>query len=85
MKRWSCDRDVTLQDVTWRGMTWHNVAWRDMTIKLTIKRWSCDRPATFRATAYKFRAFLSKNECLGNLENLLNRKVTWIFEVFQTW
>ena len=38
----------------------------------------------FRATAYKFRAFFqSTNEFLGNLENLLNRKL--IIEVPQTW
>ena len=38
------------------------VAWQ---LKLTIKRRSCDLSRDFRATAYKFRAFLSRNECLG--------------------
>ena len=78
-------RDMTWHNVTWRDMTWHDVTWRDMTIKLTIKHWSCDHRASFCAIAYKFKAFLPKNERLGNLENLLNRKVTCIFEVPRTW
>ena len=91
-------RDMTWHEVTWRDMTWHNVAWRDMTwhnVALLDNTWhdnTVDNKALvvqasrdFRATAYKFRAFMSRNECLGKLENLLNRKVTWIFEVSQTW
>ena len=81
--------DVTWHDVTWRGMTWrdmtwHNVAWHDITWhdNKVLVVWPS---LNFRATAYKFTAFLSRNECLGNLENLLNRKMTWIFEVSQTW
>ena len=34
------------------------------------------RRRSCRAIAYKFRAFLPKNECLGNFENLSNGKVT---------
>ena len=78
-------RDIMWNDVKWCSMTWHDVTWRDMTIKLTIKHWSCDHHASFRAIAYTLRAFLSRNECLGYFKNLLNRKVTWIFEVLQTW
>ena len=77
-------RDMTWHDVTWCDMMWYDGTWRDMTIKLTVKHWSCGHHTSFRAIAYKFRAFLSRNECLGNFENLLNRKVTWIFEVPQT-
>ena len=80
--------DVTCHDVTWRDMTWHDETWRDMTWhdnKVDNKALVVWPSRVFRATAYKFRAFLSRNECLGNYENLLNRKVTWIFEVSQTW
>ena len=91
--------DLTWRDMTWHDMdvttcqdvsgrvrtvTWHDMTWRDMTMKLTIKYWSCDRHACFCAIAYKFIAFLSRNEYLGNCEKLLNRKVTSIFEVTQT-
>ena len=78
-------REMMWHDVTWHDGTWRDMTWRDMTMKLTIKHWSCDRRASFRAIAYKFRAFLSRNECCGNFENLLNRKMIWIFEVPQTW
>ena len=80
-------RDKTWRDVAWRGVTWHDVTWHDNKVdnKVDNKALIVWPSRVFRATAYKFRAFLSRNECLGNLKNLLNRKVTWIFEVPQTW
>ena len=80
-------RDITWLDVAWRNMTRHDVAWQDMTwhdTKVDNKALMVCPFRDFRATAYKFRASLSRNECLGNLENLLNQKVTWVFEVSQT-
>ena len=81
-------RNMTWHKVAWHDMSWHNVAWlgntwHDNTVdnEALVVQPSRD----FRATAYKFRAFMSRNKCLGKLENLLNRKVTWIFEVSQTW
>ena len=74
---------VALRDmwhyVAWGDMTWHDVTRHDMTCRnnriynKALVVWPfCDFPAT----AYKFRAFFSKNECFGNLENFLNRKMT---------
>ena len=57
-------RDLTWQDVTWRNMTWHNVAWHDITWhdnKDDDKALVVWPSRDFRATAYKFRAFLSRN------------------------
>ena len=89
-------REMMWHDMTWCAMTWHDMTWRDMTrhdVTWRDMTWhdnEVDNKAlvvwpsrVFRAIAYKFRAFLSKNEYLGNFKNLLNRKVTLIFEVAQ--
>ena len=83
--RW---HDVAWRDMTWRGITWHDVTWLDNTWHdntVDNKALVVQPSRDFRATAYKFRAFMSRNECLSKLKNLLNREVTWIFEVYQTW
>ena len=65
---------MTWHDMTWRDMTWHYVAWHDITghdRKVDNKALVVWPFHDFRATAYKFRAFMSRNECLGNLKNLV--------------
>ena len=60
-------REITWHYVTWRDMTWHNVAWRDITWhdnKFDSKALVVWPSRDFRATVYKFRAFLSRNECV---------------------
>ena len=55
-------RDMTWHDVTWRDMTWYDVAWRDMTWhdnKVDNKALVVWPSSDFRATAYKFIAFLT--------------------------
>ena len=69
-------RDVTWRDMTGRDMTWHDVTLHDNTVdNKALIVWPS---SVFCATAYKFRVFLSRNECLGNYENLSNRELTWI-------
>ena len=62
-------------------LIWINCVWKESVDNEALVVWPS---RDFRATTYKFRAFLSRNECLGNLKNLLNQKVTLIFEVSQT-
>ena len=63
-------RDMTWPNVAWRDMTWHNVAWLDNTWHdntIDNKALVVQPSRDFRATAYKFRAFMSRKECLGEL------------------
>ena len=75
------------RDITWRDMTWNDVAWRGMTWNNMTIKWTINRALVVGlsgdicAIAYKFRAFSSRNECFGKLENLLNWKKTWMFDV----
>ena len=62
-------------------LIWINCVWKKSANNEALVVWPS---RDFRATTYKFRAFLSRNECLGNLENLSNQKVSWIFEVSKT-
>ena len=70
--------DMTWRDVTWRDMTRHDVTWRDMTIQLTIKHWLFDRLASFARLLINLEHLCQGTKCLGNYENLSNRKLTWI-------